>query len=90
MELKNYKCIDQLFLPYELIRTYDIEINKYNFNNLLFEYGPMLFFRTRYISKEIKKAAFIIACEYIDTFKIDDVTNADYKKLLYSFKNNSL
>lgn len=83
---KNYKCIDQLFLPYELIKTYAADINKYNFNNLLFEYGPMLFFRTRYLSKEIKKAIFVIACEYINTFKID-VTNSDYKKLLYSFKN---
>lgn len=83
---KNYKCIDQLFLPSELIKTYNVDINKYNFNNLLFEYGPMLFFRTRYISKEIKKAIFIVACEYINTFKID-VTTSDYKKLLYSFKN---
>lgn len=83
---KNYKCIDQLFLPSELIKIYDVNINKNNFNNLLFEYGPMLFFRTRYISKDIEKAIFIIACEFINTFNID-VKNSDYDKLLKSFKN---
>ena len=86
LNYKSYKCIDQLFLPSELIKTYNININKYNFNNLLFEYGPMLYFRTRYIPNNLKKCIFIIASYYISNYNIT-VTNSDYMQLLYSLKN---
>lgn len=85
---KNVNNIDQLFLPQELIKTYNVDINKNNFENLLYEFGPMLFFRTRYISKKNLKSVFILACEYINNIKIDaSDMKQDSQKLLYSLKN---
>lgn len=83
---KNYKCIDQLYLPQELIKMYGIKINDRNFDNLLYELGPMMFFRTRYLDKNVIKSIFIEGCNYINNFEINSI-NIKNKKLYYSLKN---
>ena len=61
---KEYKCIEQLYLPEALImnsQKIGLKIDVYAYECLLLEYSAMLYKRTKRLPEEIKKQVFLYA-----------------------------
>lgn len=71
---KSIKCLDQYFLLEKLLE-YSKKINLSEDDTLyriiLFELGPMLWTRTRGLDEKIRKCVFVLACEFINHYKIN-------------------
>ena len=61
---KEYKCIEQLYLPEALIMNslkIGLKIDVYAYECLLLEYSAVLYKRTKRLPEEIKKQVFLYA-----------------------------
>lgn len=74
---KNLKCMDQYFLVKKLVE-YDRSIGLKDDNTLykilLYEFGPMLWTRTRNLDREYRRRVFLLACEFINKIEQEDIT----------------
>lgn len=73
----NLKCLSQYFLAiklYELSNQIGLENDDVLYRLLLRELGGMLWSRTRKLDKKIRKQVFLCASEFMNQFKINDLS----------------
>lgn len=89
----NVKALDHFFIIKNITNFCQhskIPNDKYLYYNLINEFGPFLWWRTRKLDKKIKKSVFVLACDYIENLNIEfykDYNNIDMKYLEKSIIN---
>lgn len=69
---ENIRCLDHLFLVRELLKISDtlgLKKDSTLYKVLLQELGPLLWLRTRDLSKKNKQCTFVLACDIIEEYK---------------------
>ena len=66
----NTKCLDQYYLVKQLVKLsedIDLQMDESLYCDIMYEYGVVLWLRTRGIDKKLRKRVFIDACEFINS-----------------------
>ena len=87
---RNLKTLDHLFLLQELLRLSE-SLNLSNdretlYKIIVYELGPVLWLRTRELSEENKKCAFVIACDIIEKYKTQRIVVFENRYLEKAFE----
>ncbi len=85
---ENIRCLDHLFLVKELLEMAEnlgLEKDVALYKVLLQELGPILWLRTRDLSEENRKYAFVIGCEMMQECKVECHLNWEEKFLEKAF-----
>ena len=73
----------------EYSKKIGIEEDENLYKIILWEYGPMLYLRTRKLNKKIKKDIFILCCDDLKDFKKLYKEDFKYRYLQRAFLNNN-
>ncbi len=86
---EDIRCLDHLFLVKELLKISDelkLEKDIALYKVLLQELGTILWLRTRDLSKQNKKYAFVVACDIIEKYKVEFMLKFHEKYLEKAFE----
>ncbi len=85
----NNKCLDQYYLVKKLVTLSEdlkLQSDESLYCNILYEYGVILWLRTRGINKNLRKMVFIDACKSIASMGFDYCFNKEEQLIYNIFK----
>ncbi len=90
---QSVKSLDQFFLIKKLVefdRSIGIEDDNALFQILLYEFGPVLYYRTRKLPQKLRKSIFVMAKKLLESIKTDSFVeyNKDFKLLKNAYDRN--
>lgn len=79
---KNIKCLEQYFLLEKLMEYSDKENLPQDsalYKIILHELGPVLWTRTKGLEEKVRKQVFVLACDFVNRYKVDGDLNFQQK-----------
>ena len=76
----NIKCLDQYYLVKQLVKLSEnlgLQMDESLYCDIMYEYGVVLWLRTRGIDKNLRKMIFIDACDFINSINFNYCFNKE-------------